>query len=310
MPKTRILAYTAMLSAVAIWGVAGPVIKATLTDLPPFTFLFYRFLVASFFCLPILAYQWKRREVGTGDFAKLFLLGLMSTTINLSLIFLGFERTTALDGTLISAITPIFIVVGGVVFLKEKITRLEKIGLMVVLLGTITTVVQPLIEGGTFARENLLGNLLILAAGLEWTAYIILAKEDFKRHSPLVITTSGSLVGLATFLPIAFWETGLKFEPTPLAIFGVLYMAILSYVLAYFLYNFAASKIEISEVAIFAYLQPLFAAPLAVFWLGETITPTFLAGALVIAVGVVITEYRPPQEKGEKTPPVAPPKHR
>ncbi len=70
-------------------------------------------------------------------------------------------------------------------------------------------------------------------------------------------------------------------------------MAILSYVLAYFLYNFGISKIEVSEAAIFSYLQPLFAAPLAVLWLKEIVTLPFLFGASVIALGVFLSEYRP-----------------
>ncbi|HEB14007.1 MAG TPA: EamA family transporter, partial [candidate division WWE3 bacterium] len=49
------------------------------------------------------------------------------------------------------------------------------------------------------------------------------------------------------------------------------------------------------EAALFLYLEPVFAAPLAYLWLGESITPTFIIGAAVIAAGVILTEYRPPR---------------
>jgi drug/metabolite transporter (DMT)-like permease len=293
----RLKAYLALLLTAAIWGIAGPVIKYTLYFLPPFTFLFYRFLMVSLFSLPFLLYLWKKSQINLSDLPKLFLLGLMSTTINLSLIFLGFERTTALDGTLLSSITPIFIVIGGALLFKDKVTKLEKVGLLVVLFGALITVIQPLLEKGAFAQENLLGNLLILIAGLQWTAYVLLAKDDLKRHSPLVLTVSAGLVGLLTFLPLACLEQGgLILESNwlnPNAFWGVFYMAILSYLLAYFLYNFGISKIEVSEAAIFSYLQPVFAAPFAVFWLKETITFPFLLGAGIIFLGVVLSEYRP-----------------
>lgn len=289
----RLKAYLALLLVAMIWGIAGPVIKATLQQIPPFTFLFYRFLFSSVICLPIFIYQWLKQEVNSSDLPKLFFMGLMSTTINLSLVFLGFERTTALDGTLISAITPIFIVVGGVIFFKDKVTNIEKLGLAAVILGALITVIQPLLEGNAFAQKNLIGNLLVLLAGIQWTAYVLLAKEDFKRHSPLVLTTSASLVGLLTFLPLALGETQLKTSFTPLSLAGVLYMAFLSYILAYFLYNFGVSQIEVSEAAVFSYLQPLFAAPLAVWWLKETVTLSFLVGAIIIILGVILTEYKP-----------------
>ncbi len=299
MNKKRLQAYIALLTVAAIWGIAGPVIKYTLHFLPPFTFLFYRFLLVAIFCLPLLFYLWKKSKISFRDLPKLFFLGLMSTTINLSLIFLGFERTTALDGTLLSSITPIFIVIGGIIFFKDEVTKLEKIGLMAVLIGALITVIQPILEKGFFAQENLLGNLLILTAGLQWTSYVLLAKDDLKSHSPLVITASAGIVGLLTFFPLAIWEQGLTIlNLKPLIInieslFGVSYMAILSYLLAYFLYNFGISKIEVSESAIFSYLQPVFAAPFAVLWLKEVVTLPFLLGAGVIALGVFLSEYKP-----------------
>ena len=295
MAQKRKLSYLALLSTAAIWGIAGPVIKATLHYLPPFTFLFYRFLFSSVICLPIFIYQWIQKKITFADLPKLFFMGLMSATINLSLIFLGYERTTALDGALISSVTPIFIVIGGVIFFKEKVTVMDRTGLAIVLLGTLITIIQPLLENNVLAQKNIAGNFLILLAGIQWTAYVLLAKKDFKHHSPLVLTTSASLVGLLTFLPLSFAETGLQASFTAPSFMGVLYMAFFSYVLAYFFYNFGVSKIEVSEATIFSYLNPIFAAPLAVFWLKETVTLPFLLGAIIIILGVILTEYKPRQ---------------
>ena len=69
-------------------------------------------------------------------------------------------------------------------------------------------------------------------------------------------------------------------------------MALLSGSLAYTLSHAGQKTIEIGEAAVFSYLYPLFAAPLAVLWLGEKITPSFIFGGLVITVGVVIAEYK------------------
>jgi drug/metabolite transporter (DMT)-like permease len=69
-------------------------------------------------------------------------------------------------------------------------------------------------------------------------------------------------------------------------------MAILSGSIAYTLWARAQRTIEIGEAAVFSYLYPIFAAPLAVFWLKEKITMPFVIGATVIAVGVFIAEYR------------------
>ena len=80
------------------------------------------------------------------------------------------------------------------------------------------------------------------------------------------------------------------------ALGGILYMAIFSSVIAYTLYEYGLSIIEASEATLFAYLQPIFAAPVALLWLKEKITPPFIIGAVVIGLGVAISEYRTKEE--------------
>ncbi len=296
----RLLAYAALIITVVIWGVAGPVIKATFNEgLTPFTFLTLRFLLNVLIISPILFFYLKRHPIRWRDTPRLFLLTFLGTTLTLTLIFLGLEKTTALDAVLIIATAPIFIVVAGAIFLKEKITSLEKVGLMVALTGVGITIIQPLLERGLFAQENLVGNLLILASNITWTAFTIISKEDLKRHSPFLITGSAFIFGLLTFIPLAIIENPNLIETVrnlgPSAWAGVFYMSVFSSIVAYFAYNWGLSKIEASEAALFLYLEPVFAAPLAYIWLGEAITPTFLIGATVIAAGVILTEYRPPR---------------
>ena len=69
-------------------------------------------------------------------------------------------------------------------------------------------------------------------------------------------------------------------------------MAVLSGTLAYFLWHRAQKSIEISEVGLFAYLYPIFGVPLSVIWLKESISPTFIIGCIVIALGVVLAEWK------------------
>ena len=69
-------------------------------------------------------------------------------------------------------------------------------------------------------------------------------------------------------------------------------MALISGTLAYYLAILGNKSIEISEAAIFKYLQPLFGVPLAVYWLGEKITVYFVIGAVIITAGIVIAEIK------------------
>ena len=228
----------------------------------------------------------------------LTLISLMATTVYLGLVFWGFEKTTASDGNLIGTLNPLFIIILGVLFLKETVTRKEKIGLSIAVFGTLVTVIQPLLEGKAFAVENILGNTIILAATITWALFVLFSKRNFGHFSPLLITLHGGLVAAATYPILAYFENGFSL-PRLMPLFsnqtvfwGVFYMAFISYILAYILYVYGLNKIEISEASLFTYLQPLIATPLAVIFLHEDITLSFAIGALLIFAGVVLSEWK------------------
>lgn len=300
MTRPRVKAYLALLVTAVIWGIASPVIKYTLDFVSPVPFLFWRFLLTSLIFLPIfLLYQRKKKiKLTLKKICQFSLLGFLGTTLSLGLLFVGYQYTTAIDGALIFSLAPLVVVVGGALFLKEKITRMEKIGSAAAFLGSIVVVIQPVLEGNVFAVKNIYGNLLIAGSAIVFAAYCLLVRQfEFKEKAdPLVLTALGFFAGLATITPVFAWEqltTSLPLAINPSALPGIIYMTLFSSVIAYFTYHLGYSLIEASEATIFDYLKPVFAAPIAILWLGEKITPPFLLGAGIIGLGVFLTEYRP-----------------
>lgn len=311
MEKTRIKAYILLLLTSFIWGIASPVIKYTLRFIQPFSFLFWRFLLTSLVFLPIFFVYKKIKPIKLTfkKILKLSILGFLGTTLSLSLLFIGYNYTTAIDGSLIYSVAPIIVVIGGALFLNEQITKMEKLGGAFAFLGSIITVAQPVLEGKAFAFKNIYGNILVLISALAWAAYCLLVRqlEAKEKIDPFVLTSIGFWAGFITIIPFyyyEFWATNdyLRsvflpeksfFYLDPAALPGIIYMSLFSSVIAYFTYNLGYSLIEASEATIFDYLKPVFAAPLAVIWLGEKITLPFLTGASFIALGVFLTEYKP-----------------
>jgi len=317
MTDKRLTAYFFLILTSIIWGVAGPVIKNTLSFIPPFTFLFWRFLVTSLIFLPFFVWRLKKENESLKTLLPIIPIGFLGIPLCLIFVFLGFEKTTAIDGSILLAITPVFIVLAGAIFLKEKVTRIERLGLIIALLGSLVTISQPLFEGGVFAQQNLTGNLLIIISDFVWTAYVILSKVEFKKHSPFIITATSFFTGLFSLFPLALIKEGWQIANYQLltgntqALFGLLYMVIFSSIIAYFLFEQGLRLIEASEAALFGYLQPVFAMPLAVLWLGEKITLPFILGTILIGIGVFLTEYKrgdnnqikpPPNPRREKLP--------
>jgi len=168
----------------------------------------------------------------------------------------------------------------------------------VAITGTTLTIFQPLLESKTNFFAHLEGNFLVLLGTLVWVIFVILAKK-YRHLDPFLLSALSFVIGLITLTPLVAFKINsiLTFNFSLLtfnlnAIYGILFMAIFSSVIAYFTHIYGLSKIEASEAEIFTYLQPIFAIPISIIFLKETITLPFILGALLIAAGVVICEYR------------------
>lgn len=295
MNSARTRAYVELLITAAIWGAAGPIIKYTLTGFDSLTFLTYRFGISTIIALVFFLILGLHLPKNKPDFWNLMGYGFLTSTVSLGFLFFGLENTTVLDMSLITLANPLLVSIAGVMFLAEHITKREKLGMGIALLGTGLTVIEPLIQnhGGAL---RLSGNIFIVGYLIATAWATVIAKKLLRNGvDPLTMTNVSFVIGFLSFLPFMFFSkasiSSIYHAPMPFHL-GVIYMALLSGTLAYFLYEKAQKTVEIGEASLFSYLYPLFSTPLAVVWLGETVTPMFIIGAVVIAIGVAIAEIK------------------
>ena len=200
--KDRLLASLALIIVAAIWGIAAPIVKLTYREIPPFTFLFFRFLIATIVIIPIYALHQEKRKLTSKDLLTVSGIGFLGMTLTIGLIFYGLQFTTATDQVLIGLLGPLFVVIGGAIFLKEEITTLEKIGLVLALGGSVVTVIQPILEQGLAGSEAMFGNIIIFLSSVTFATYALLAKRVSQKYSPLTITTVPTGISVVCFAPL------------------------------------------------------------------------------------------------------------
>jgi len=286
MSSSRKSAYAALLITALIWGIAPPVIKYTLGFISPIGFLFYRFLLVSLILIIPLGLRIKKIKPAKKQWPQYLALGFLGTPLTLSLLFTGMAKATAIAGAVIWVIAPMLVILGGAFWLKDHITTKEKIGIAVVLTGTLITICQPLFSAQARLHQQILGNLLIFLGTIAWASFTLLAKKA--NLDNFILLSSSFLVGTIILLPLFLSQSNLP----PQALPGIIYMAIFGSVIAYGTYLYGHRQIEVSEAALFTYLQPLFGVPLAAVWLKEPIVLPFLVGAALIAAGALIAEQR------------------
>lgn len=302
--SARTKAYLLLVSVAAAWGIATPIIKVAFADFPPVIFLTYRFLITSVVTIPLLLIlepaTWHFLDgLSAKEWSWLLLGGFLGSTLQLGLLFWGLSLTTSLDASLIGSTSPILVALAGHYILKEKIPFLTRIGLMIAFIGSVFTVIQPVFSGHKIFSGSILGNSLVFFGVISWVIYILLTKKALQHKiSPLALMTIMFFVGFITMTFVAFFLYRPSFilkvfnHASAFGHLSVFYMSFISGAFAYWAYQKAQKTITASKADIFLYLSPLFTIPLAYFWLRESITLTYIIGCAVIAVGVVVSQFR------------------
>lgn len=298
MNSARIKAYLMLIVVAIIWGVASPIIKFTLDGFSSTIFLTYRFFISILVALVIFVVSGIHLPKKPNLLALLLLYGFLNSVVSLGLLFFGMENTTVLETGLITLTSPLLASTAGVYFLHEHVTKREKVGMAIAMIGTLLTIVGPLITNG-HSSIRLSGNILVFGYVISSLVTTIIAKKILREGvNPLTMVNVSFIIGFFSFfiytlnsIPLTevistISQVELKYH------MGVLYMAIVSGTIAFYLSNKAQKTIEIGEQSLFGYLYPLFSLPLAVIWLGEKVTPIYILGGIIIVIGVAIAEIK------------------
>jgi len=293
--KGEFLAYGCLFLTAVIWGISTPVIKYILNFLNPWQFIFWRLLTASVIIIVPLIIVWHHLKISLKDILKYLLIGFLGTPLTLIIFSFGLQKTSAVNTSIISTLSPILIILGGVYFFREKVSARKKWGILLIISGTLVALVGPMIKNGVIDKGSFLGDIAVIFAYLCWVAYSLLIKKE-KKLNFFCLTASSFVVGLLVSFGILLFspKNVFSFEKitgNPLLTGSLVFVGIFSTVVAYFTYAIGISKIEASKAVIFTYLQPIFGIPVAILLLKEKVDPIFWLGAGLIVIGVCICQF-------------------
>ncbi len=298
--RNRFKAYVLLLINTITWGAALVMVKPALEFTSPFRYLFYRFVLAAVLSIPIWWHY--RRHPAVRMHARQFFgqvgsIELIGTTLALGLLYLGLNLTSAIEASLLTTTTPIFIVLAGIFWLRERESTSEWLGLAIAFVGTLIVTLVPFIQNGSGTAElSVLGNVLILLQNIATAVYFILAKRWYKQYPKLLIAALSFLVGIGTFLGLSLYELQWSLTAFTAAVvadwahpavwLATGYMAVFGSIIGLTAYIKGQDMIEASEASVFTYLQPLVYVPLGIVLLGEAFTFWQGGGLLLILLGV------------------------
>ncbi len=266
------------------------VAKVVVMEVDAFVLTLVRSLIAAAGMGLILLSTGRRISIRREDYALVLLLSFLAVPVNQFLFLMGIRYTTPSNAALLYATTPILVLLISRWLLKERLARRKVAGVVLGFLGVTVVIFE---RGVDASMNNVTGNLIIYGAVIAWGFYTVLGKRLIHRYGPIHATSMTLILGTVLFLPIGLVPT-MQFAFVSLSGSGwmqILYLGLVTSVLAYMLWYYALGRIEAGKVALFTYLQPVLTTVMAVIILGQGITPAFLIGGTVALGGVIIAQF-------------------
>lgn len=290
--------YLAGLLWSSIFGLSFLVTKGALEAWTPFELLFLRFTLATA-ALSILARLKFIRLVFRGKpLGTLFLLCLFQPLLYFTCETIGLQGTASSTAGLVLGCLPAAVAALSAPMLKERLSARQIGGLCLSVAGVVLIVLAGQGSGGR--GDSLLGVLLIVGAVVSAAFYNVYSRRASSTFSPAETTFAMMASGAFFFGILAVVERvstgrlgqagqGILAKGNPAAWGAVLYLGLLSSVLAFFLVNYSLSKLKASQSAVFGTLTTLVALVAGIVFRGEFAGLFQLAGAVMILLGVWAT---------------------
>lgn len=276
------------LTAAAIWGGMYVVTDVVLETIPPFTLLVLRLVLGAAVLAFILWRQPIRRLPARSDLPRLLGVGLVGFGLSVGAQFIGTDKSTAVNGALVTSSSPAFIVLFAALLLHEKLT-LKRISAVALATVGVVVIVNP--AQASFGSETFWGDVALAIAALTWGLYSVLVRQVSVHFDTLVVTLFAFLGGLLLAIPASSLELarGQLGQIDGGIVAGVLYVGVISTAVAMWLWNRSLALVDASVAALFVFAQPLVGALLGVTLLDQPMTPNLWIGSLLIVWGVLLS---------------------
>ncbi len=277
------------ITAAAIWGGMYVVSDVVLHTVPPFTLLTIRLIMGALVLLPFALRQ--RARPSRREIVQMLAVGFVGFGISVGAQFVGTDKSTAVNGTLVTSASPAFILLFAALILRERLTPRRVAAVLLATFGVIV-IIDP--AKANFSSETFQGDVILALAAVSWGLYSVLVRKVSGRLDTLVITFFAFLGGLLLTIPAAALE--LPQRPvgaiTPGIVLGILYLGIVSTAAAMWLWNRSFALVDASVASLFFFAQPLVGTLLSVLLLDQQMTLNLWIGSLLIAAGVLLAVAR------------------
>jgi drug/metabolite transporter (DMT)-like permease len=174
---------------------------------------------------------------------------------------------------------PFFVTILSVIFLRERVTPIKIIALILALTGTALTV-------GPVSGQ-MIGALMAIAAALIYSIYIIVGTNVMKHVSPVqsstvIFASAGLIFGILAF------ASGIHLPETTSGTLAMLGIIFVSTIIPVVMFLAGLERVGPVNAAMLSTLEPVVTVLLAMWLFGDKLLPIVLLGGGLILVAVIL----------------------
>ncbi len=285
-------AITFMMLLSAFWGMQQVALKVASDDMAPLLQIVFRSAIAAFLVGAIILFKKQKFQL-TGTWKAGLLAGVF---FSLEYFFVAesLRYTSASHVTVLLYSAPIFVALALHFFDPlERLNPLQWFGITLAFIGIAFAFL--LREGGsnTLSQQMLWGDFLALLAGISWASVTICVRSTKLATIPATQTlfyqvfVSGFI--LAT---IAIFTEQTTFTMSPLVWGSLFYQGVIVCCLSFIAWYWLLTQYPASQLGVFSFVTPLFGILFGVWILNERLEASFIGGAGLVLLGVVLVTLR------------------
>jgi drug/metabolite transporter (DMT)-like permease len=276
-----------------LWGGAFFLIELGLRSYSPNTLVFMRLALAVPPMWIAMRFTGDHLPRDLKSWGLLMVVGALNCALPFILFFWGQQYLDSGYASILNATTPLWgVVVAHFMTSDEKATPARIVGVLVGMAGIIVMVGPDAMKG---LSNNLLAQIACIISTLFYSFAAIYGRRlGQTKMTPMVVATGQTMMAAVFMLPIILlydqpWTMAMPRLDATLA--GIT-LALLSTALAYILYFRLIDRAGASNAQLVAFIMPVLAIILGVAFLGESLNGGQVAGAILIAAGLVILDGR------------------
>ena len=241
----------------------------------------------------LISFFGPKEKMAKEDFPRIIAAAFFGVAFNMLTFFKGLSYTSPIMGAVLMVTTPMIVLVLSAILMKERMKNRKIFGLILGLIGTVFLILYG--KSVINASNATLGNILVFINAVSYGFYLIIVKKLMDKYNAFAFVKWIYTFGFLMVLPFGWSEfQAVDYANLPTdIIWKIGFVVVFSTFLTYLLNLVSMRELKPTTVAVFIYLQPLFATIFAISLGKDDLGWVKIISAILIFTGVyLVTQKR------------------